>query len=77
MTELDFEFQTVCHRTIQAEKRLARQQALVAMLTEKGEPVETVTATLGETHVTLGALRAQRAEIAKKLRLKARRSYPR
>jgi hypothetical protein len=77
MTELDFEFQTVCHRAIQAEKRLARQQALVAMLAEKGECVEAVAATLGETHTALGALRAQRAEIAKKLRLKARKSHSR
>src|SRR5258706_954789 len=37
MTELDFEFQTVCHRTHQAEKHLARQQALVAMLAAKGQ----------------------------------------
>src|SRR5690349_7527566 len=77
MTELDFEFQTVCHRTIQAEKRLARQQALIAVLAQKGEPVETVTATIGETHMALGALRARRAEMAKKLRVKARKSLPR
>jgi len=77
MTDLDFTFQTVCHRTLQAEKRLARHQELVAMLAAKGQPTTEVEATLGAVHAMLGALRAQRSDIARKLRYRARKSQPR
>ena len=73
MTELDFAFQTVCHRTLQAEKRLARRQELIAMLTAKGQPTTEVEASLGVVHAMLGSLRAQRSDIARKLRHRARR----
>src|SRR5690242_19547975 len=68
MTELDLAFQTVCHRTLQAEKSLARQQALIAMLASKGQVPNEVEASLSATHARLGTLRAQRAEMARLLR---------
>jgi hypothetical protein len=77
VTELDFEFQTVCHRTSQAEKRLARQQALVAMLSAKGQPTGEIQATLNVANATLLDLRTQRSDIARKLRYRARKSQPR
>jgi hypothetical protein len=73
MTELDFTFQTICHRTIQAEKRLARHHELVAKLAAKGQPTTEVEASLGAVHAVLGALRAQRSDIARKLRFRARK----
>lgn len=77
MTELDFEFQTVCHRTTQAEKRLARQQALVAMLTEKGQLTAEVEASVSACSSALLSLRTQRSDMARKLRTRARKSLPR
>ena len=77
MTELDFAFQTVCHRTVQAEKSLARRQELIAMLAAKGQPTADVEASLGVVHAMLGALRAQRSDIARKLRHRSRKSQVR
>jgi hypothetical protein len=77
MTELDFEFQTVCHRTIQTEKRIARQLELATLLTEKGQPTADVQASLSAMHATLGDLRAKRSDMARKLRYQARKTYPR
>ena len=77
MTELDFEFQTVCHRTAQAEKRFARQQELVAMLMAKGQPTNEVEASLTVANAALLTLRTQRSDMARQLRDRARKSLPR
>jgi hypothetical protein len=77
MTELDFEFQTVCHRTTQAEKRLARQRELVAMLAAKGQPTGDLEASLTATDAALHSLRTQRSDMARKIRYRARKSLPR
>jgi len=74
MTELDFEFQTVCHRTAQAEKRLARQQELVTMLAAKGQPTGDIEASLTATNAALLSLRTQRSDMARKMRVRARKS---
>lgn len=74
MTELDFEFQTVCHRTTQAEKRLARQRDLVTMLASKGQPTAEIEASLIATNAALLNLRTQRSDMARKIRVRARKS---
>jgi len=73
MSMLDHEFKAVCQRTEQAERRIARQQALVAMLMEKGQPVDAVSGSLGAMHATLSELRMQRSEMARQLRYRARK----
>ena len=73
MTHLDHDFKSVCQRTQQAERRIARQQELVAILMERGEPVGSVSDSLVAMHANLATLRTQRSEMARQLRYRARR----
>jgi hypothetical protein len=73
MSLLDHEFKTLCQRTDQAERRIARHQELVATKRQRGEAVEAETGFLVVLQTTLQQLRAQRSEMARQLRYRARR----
>ena len=76
MPAFDHDFKTVCQRAEQAARRIVRQQALMAMLIEKGQPVAELENSLHDMHETYNVLRVQRAEMARRLRGRARRRSP-
>ena len=72
MSHLDLDFKTLCQRTEQAERSISRQQELMSVLIEKGQPVDSVSHSLPAMQAMLKQLRTQRSEMARQLRYRAR-----